>query len=368
MITALSLEETRKLRYIQRQGRYHYFRHPLLKLARGKGRLPGELSSPAYLAEYERLLAIAERREPLPPRPGGRPARSPCAPGTLGWVAVRYLSSDEFRSKKPGTQYAYQRSLHLMRESDSGIAHRLLKDINCEHVAHHCHEIEKKHGRARGDHQCLIISVLWRFARKAGLRECKLAGLTNPCRERVRSHRSQPRLAWPLDVQRRFVEGAPPHLKLTFLLSYYTAQRRGDIAKMKWTDFDGKRIMVTQEKSGKRVPVKVHRELLLVLNNMKRVSEYVLTRPSGAAYANDKSSLSKAVQRRLQQIGEPPGRYVLHGLRHAAGVRLAELGLGIRQIMAVLGHSSPAMSLHYQKQADESKMIDDVVSTWERAA
>jgi integrase len=367
---AIAFEKNHKLPYVQRQsrGKYLYFRHPTLKLSRGESRLPSPQDSPEFCAAYESLLARAERRKPEASRPDGRPVRVPFAPGTLGWLAAKYIASGEFLTKKAGTKYAYERMLHLMRESDGGIAHRLLKDINCEHIAHHCHQVQKEHGRARGDHQCLIISVLWRYARKAGLRECKLAGLTNPCRERERSYRSQARLAWPPDVQHRFVEGAPPHLKLTFLLSYYTAQRRGDIAKMKWTDFDGKRIMVTQEKSGKRVPVKVHRELLLVLNNMKRVSEYVLTRPSGAPYAKDKSALSKAVQRRLQQIGEPPGRFVLHGLRHAAGVRLAELGFGTKQIMAVLGHSSPAMSLHYQKQADESKMIDDVVSTWERAA
>ena len=48
---------------------------------------------------------------------------------------------------------------------------------------------------------------------------------------------------------------------------------------------------------------------------------------------------------------------MLHGLRHVAGVRLAELGFGTKQIMAMLGHASPLMSLHYQKQ-----VIDDVIA------
>ena len=244
-------------------------------------------------------------------------------------------------------------------------------DINRHHIAHHCHEVAESIGgdgrrrRSRGDHQAMIFSILWKFAH--GLREIKFGDKMNPARDRPRTYKSKPRLAWPIEVQRRFIEGASPRMQLAFALAFYTAQRRGDVCRMKWSDYDGKRLIVTQEKTGKRIPVRVHRELLLILNNMPRVSDHILTTVTGKPI-RDKSALSKAVQARLQEIGEPKGKYVLHGIRHTAGVRLATIGMGTKQIMAMLGHASAGMSLHYQKQADELKLIDDVVEAWERAA
>jgi integrase len=113
--------------------------------------------------------------------------------------------------------------------------------------------------------------------------------------------------------------------------------------------------------------MRVHRELLVVLNNMPRVSDHILVNKLGKPF-KCKSTLSKHVQQRLVEIGQPRGRYCLHGLRHSAGVDLAMNGFGTKQIMAVMGHTSPAMSLHYQRQADESKMIADLVGRWRRAA
>jgi integrase len=359
--TELRIEEARKLPHIQRlRSGYHYFR-----LCKVKGRLPGLEGSPEYFTRHEELLSLAEGRKPEPP-PEGRPVRVAFTAGSVGWVAAQYVASHEFRSKKPGTQYAYQRMLHLMRENDSGIARRLLKDVSSEIVARHCHLIEAKHGRACGDHQAMVLSILWRFAKRTGLRECRLVGLTNPCRERGRS-KSTPHSAWPVDVQRRFLKGASPQLRLAFLAAFWTAQRRGDLVKMKWSDFDGRHINVIQEKSGKRIKMRVHRELLVMLNNMPRVSDHILVNKVGKRFMS-KSTLSKHVQARLVEIGEPRGRYVLHGLRHGAGVDLAMNGFGTKQIMAIMGHSSPAMSLHYQRKADESKMIADVVGRWRRAA
>jgi hypothetical protein len=132
-----------KLSHVQRQGQYHYFRYPGTR----RVRLQGVPNSAEYLVQYERLLAAAEQRKPAPTT-SNRPARVAFLSGSVGWVAAQYLASNEFRSKAPGTQYAYQRTLHLLREADTNIARGLLRDMNCDHVAHHCHEIEKRHGRA----------------------------------------------------------------------------------------------------------------------------------------------------------------------------------------------------------------------------
>jgi integrase len=45
-----------------------------------------------------------------------------------------------------------------------------------------------------------------------------------------------------------------------------------------------------------------------------------------------------------------------HGLRHAAGVALAEGGATEKEIMAWLGHSTPAMAAHYCRAADQKRL------------
>ena len=57
-----------------------------------------------------------------------------------------------------------------------------------------------------------------------------------------------------------------------------------------------------------------------------------------------------------------------HGLRKSAGVRLAEAGASVQQIMTVLGHRSPKMALYYCAQASKRELSDEAMKLWERAA
>ena len=180
-------------------------------------------------------------------------------------------------------------------------------------------------------------------------------------RKRVHSPR---RRAWPQSVQRRFVEGASPELKLAFALLLYTGQRRGDVCKMRWSDFDGRYISVTQEKTDEHVAVRVHRDLRAALMKIERRSDYILTTKTGRPF--DKTTLTKAIKKRLREIGEP--NLVLHGLRNAAGVKLAESGASVQMIMSVLGHRSPRMALYYCEQANKRELAHKAMRLWERAA
>jgi len=339
---------SRSFAFVQRVGDYHYFR-------RGgrRHRLPGEPGSPEYLAAYER--AIASKPE-LP-----KSARVGFAAGSLGWVIDRYLVSNEYRSKAIGTQRAYDVMTKTLR--DAPIARALVRDINRQHVNAHCSEIEQRYGRSRGDHQAMIISILWDFADRH-LPQCRLDNRSNPTRRRRRSYRARARLAWPLDLQRRFLAGASDELKLAFALLLYTGQRRGDVCRMRWSDFDGKFINIVQEKTGESVHVRVHRDLRAALMKIERRSDFILTTKTGRPF--DKTALTKAVKARLRAIdGEA---FTLHGLRKAAGVRLAEAGASVQQIMTVLGHKTPGMALFYCREASKRELSDSAMKLWEKAA
>jgi integrase len=339
----------KSLPFVQRVGSYHYFR----KSGGKRVRLPGEPGSERYMRAYERALA-------------GKPellkyGRVAFAPGSLGWVAEQYLDSGEFRSKATGTQRAYEVSLRALRESP--IARGLVRDLNRQHVNAHCEEISKRLGKSRGDHQAMMLSILWDFADRH-LSQCKLSDRSNPTRRRKRVYEPTPRDAWSPGVCKRFLDGASPELALAFTLLLYTGQRRGDVCKMRWSDIDRGYIHVRQEKTDELVVVRLHRELLKTLMKIERRSDYILATKRGNAW--DKTALTKAIKARLRAIGEPD--LVLHGLRKAAGVRLAEAGASVQQIMAVLGHRSPRMALYYCEQANKRELSDSAMRLWERAA
>jgi integrase len=334
------------LKFVQIVGRYHYFRRGGKRV-----RLRGEPGSPEYLAAYERALNGGGRE--LAKRVG-------FVPGSLAWAIDKYTAHAEFESKAPGTRAAYLVMLKTLR--DAPIAQALVRDLNRQHVNAHCAEIAQRCGKSRGDYQAMLISILWDFADRH-LSQCKLSDRSNPTRKRKRSYDAQPRLAWPQSVQRRFVEGASPELKLAFALLLFTGQRRGDVCKMRWSDFDGRFINIAQEKTGELVHVRTHRDLLKTLLSTERRSDYILTtragRPIGATV------LTKMIKRRLRAIGEP--ELVLHGLRKSAGVRLAEAGASV-PIMSILGHRSPGMALFYCREANKRQLSDEAMKLWEKAA
>jgi integrase len=47
--------------------------------------------------------------------------------------------------------------------------------------------------------------------------------------------------------------------------------------------------------------------------------------------------------------------YSVHGLRKNAGVALADAGCDVREIMAILGHRTHGMAMHYTKRADQKR-------------
>jgi enterobacteria phage integrase len=54
-----------------------------------------------------------------------------------------------------------------------------------------------------------------------------------------------------------------------------------------------------------------------------------------------------------------------HGLRKAAGRRLAESGCSTRQIMSILGHKSLAEAERYTRDADQIRLATDAITQLE---
>lgn len=360
--TAAVKSEAERLPHIQRQSKYHYFRHT-------GDPLPGtDESRPEYIAAYWELRNKweASKAKPLLAKP--EEAEPVFLKGSIGWVIERYLASGQFLDNhKAGTQQTYRYVAALLKRKLGGGLFAHLDDTAIEH---YLADIRDECGPARALMQRILLSKLWKFAK--GLKEVDLRGKPNPVREVARGYKVKKHHArWSPDVQRRFLEGASPTLRLAFYLLKYTGQRRSDVVKMKWADIgsvrDKLRLDVVQKKTGERVPLRLHTKLQPLLDDIPRVSEYILTAPDGEPYANDGTGLSRAINRRLADIGVTPDTYTCHGLRVTAACELADLAAPLETIMSVLGHKTAKQALEYIREAKKEKQIDRAFDLWEAA-
>jgi integrase len=103
---------------------------------------------------------------------------------------------------------------------------------------------------------------------------------------------------WPQELIERFMHEARPSLRWAVKLALYTGQRRSDLVKMKWSQFDGEFIEVRQQKTGELLWIPCHRELRTELETMPRVADTILVGERGGALVGD--SLSVMVRKALR--------------------------------------------------------------------
>jgi integrase len=284
----------------------------------------------------------------------------------LGWFVEKYLASDVFNpaSKNAyaeGTRYNYRKHLDLLKARLGG---GMLVDLDQEAVEVYSAEVAREHGPSAGDDQIAMISNVWEHAK--GFKEFKRKGRINPTTRITRhyQHDGEGHLTWPDEVIEAFDQDCAAHLQFVRLGLHYTGQRGGDVAAMKWTDFDGKRIHVVQEKTGTKLWLNCPKPLLVALKREQRKTnrEYIFHHAYDAPFANAQT-LSHAIRNRLHALGYTD--YVMHGLRKNAGMELALAGCTVPEIMAVLGHKTPKMALFYVQQAQQETMNENAVVKWD---
>jgi integrase len=237
----------------------------------------------------------------------------------------------------------------------------MLRDLRDRHVKIIRNHYREKFTTSIADDAIGRISVLWQFADE----HLDVDLPSNPTIGVARIHKGKKeREPWPDEVIAAFFAHAPGHLCLAVLLLLYTGQRRSDAVRMKWSQFDGEIIEVPeQQKTGEYVAIPCHHRLRSVLSTLPRRSEYILTSERGTPYHAD--SLANAVRHQLHAIGITG--YSVHGLRKNAAIALIEAGCRDREVMAVLGHRTPGMVLHYSKRADKKLLAKSAISRWEAA-
>lgn len=276
-------------------------------------------------------------------------------PGSLGWAIEQFLASPLYNERAETTKRNYRRVLDQLRQRwGTG----LLRDLEPRHVKTIRREIAAT-STTGADIAMSLISALWEFAgEELGLDELGANPTHGVKRVHKVAHEHEP---WTAELIDRFLSEARVSLCWAVKLALYTGQRRSDLVKMKWSQFDGEYIEVRQQKTGALLSIPCHKALRAELESMPRVADTILVGERGAPLTG--SSLSVMVRRQLREMGVDG--YAIHGLRKNAAVALADAGCDAFEIAAITGHRTTAMVAHYAKRHDQRRRARSAMDKWE---
>lgn len=306
---------------------------------RGKGqrtKLPEQIGSEAFNIAYAACLA----GEPVP---GMRQKRQPAKPGTFEALIISYMHSTAFRSLRATSRAGYVSRLEAIR-----LAHgkRTVAGLTRDRVMKILDPLAEKPGAALDTLKKLRILV--RHAIVLGwLRHDPTLGIKRPKTKEISAWKEGEIASfekrWPVGTKQR----------LGFALMLYTGQRRSDVHRMTWADISREFVDVVQQKTGRKLRIPVHAHLRVVLDAAPREHVTILNTEFGKPFTVD--GFSQWMRDAIRAAGLPL-ECQPHGLRKAAGRRLAEAGCTAHEIMAVLGHSTLAEAERYTRAADQVRL------------
>jgi len=315
----------------------HYFRRPGFP----RVALPGVPWSSEFMAAYE--AAVAGQPVPIA---GDRPR-----PGSLRALAISYFQSIDFLKLKPSTK-AVRRNIieRLCRQTD-----RDGKPLGDKSAAglHAPHIIKLMAARASTPESANALRKslrkLMQHAVSAGIRADDPTRDVKAIRVVTSGHHS-----WTEDEIEQFEARHGPGTKarLALALLLCTGQRRSDVVRMGRQHYRDGRLSVVQQKGGAQLVIPVHSELAAILAELPKDNlTYLVTnygKPFTAAGFGNwfRDSCNEAGLRHCSA----------HGLRKAAGRRLAEAGCTAHEIAAILGHKTLREVERYTAAAEQARL------------
>ncbi len=193
-----------------------------------------------------------------------------------------------------------------------------------------------------------IINLAKRWKKYYGENPVSVSGLLTEDNQRDR--------ILSFEEEERLLAHSADHLKPILITALNTGMRRGEMLSLKWNnvDFDNNIFIITainnKSKKIKRVPINsLLRKMLLELKveNQKK-SEFVFLNDDDNPVKDIKTAFLNACMR----AGISGLRF--HDLRHTAGTRMSESGVGIVAISKILGHSSVELTMKRYLHPEDS--------------
>jgi integrase len=276
-------------------------------------------------------------------------------PGSFSALCVSYYESQAFRDLKASTQAVRRNILERFR-SEHG--HRRLKDLRRKHIQTIMAAKAETPEGANG-----LLKVL-RVVLNHGVEAEMMAN--NPALGVKRySSRGEGYHSWTEQEITHFLATHPVNTRagLAMALALYTGQRRSDVVRMGWQHVKSDHISVRQQKTGRQLLIKMHPEMIRVLASVPKDRLTFLVTENGAPFKSA-ASFGNWFRRMCNAAGLPGCS--MHGLRHAAGRRLAEAGCTEHQIAATLGMSLKMVE-RYTRAASQARLAGQALDQQLRA-
>lgn len=311
--------------------RYYYRRRGFARVT-----LPGPIGSPAFLIAYQQAGGVpadhAEKRH---------------APRSVAALAVAWYRSPAFTQRAPLTQRAYR-----------GAVDRFVTAYGGKHVASFDAAYLKDILASMADRPAAAANMrkrlnsLFQLAVDMGwIPANPVSGIRQP------TPKTDGHAPWDEDeIERYLVHWKPgTRERLAMMLLLYTGQRRSDVVTMGAQHVRDGMMTVRQQKTGHRLRIPVHPALAEELQGFTGLT--YLTTQYGAPFTA--AGFGNWFRATAKEAGVEK---TAHGLRKAAGRRLAEAGCSAKEIAAVLGHASLTEVERYTRSADQALLAKSAMA------
>lgn len=267
--------------------------------------------------------------------------------GSISALIVHYYRSSEFTGLKPSTQTTYRGILDRFRKEHG---RRLVKDLRPKHLYAIFGKMDDRKTAANNLRSLLILIL--DFAIKLDWIETNAARVTKPFKVKTSGFHS-----WTEDEIAQFAAthpiGSKAHLAMALML--YTGQRRSDAVRMGWQHVTSEgRLRVTQQKTGRRLEIKMHPTLVQAISAQPKDNMTFLVTEYGAPFSA--AGFGNWMRKRCNEAGLR--QCSSHGLRKAATRRLFDAGNPLQVIAAITGHQSLKELERYGRDYDQRKLAD----------
>lgn len=268
---------------------------------------------------------------------------------TVAEVSRRYQLSDRFTKRSENTQSTYLIYLRLIEEK-LGIAG--IDQVERRDVQALLDTMASRPGAAAMT--LLVLRHLFRLAvQREWVKVDPTATFETP---KTGGDEHEP---WPEPLLEEALASDDPQVRVPVALMYYTAQRIGDVCKMRWNDIRDGEIYIKQQKTGKEVEFPVHEELEAVLATVPKVGFTILPGKGG------KPARPDTVRVRLQRWATERGYEIVpHGLRKNAVMTLLEIGCTVAEVSSISGQTL-ALVEHYAKRRNNRRIGKAAILKWQ---
>jgi integrase len=314
-------------------------------------------------AEPEQFLARVRELD-LKAAASPTPIRVAPRDGTLGGLFDAWRRSEEWKGLKPQTRVTYERVIDPEIGALRKVRSRPLREFVPSFVVGLRGAVAKKQKRWMANYTVKVLRTAFAWGRLHGwLNSNPAEGVPLLPRPADAPDRNRPwsaaefRIVWDLSPQR---------LRPALALAHYAGLRVGDIVLVPWSAWDGDVLTFRQSKTGHVVHVRAPHPLREQLNNLRREGTQIVVNGRAQPYTRDglQTNLWKLVKQLEAQSLVKSG-LCFHGLRHALGAALYDLGLDRESRKAALGHTSDAASMIYERGGNRRAASDRAFAAYD---